>query len=187
LVSLRSADRSRESFRSDQPLEGAHRGPERPQPHGRTAVDRLHARLGHKLGLVVVDRLDPVSEEDPDGPVCVPPTKGGVVLERGIIAGQRPDTPAQARDQRLRPFLQNGEGIGTKEIAEGLVGRGVGNPPADQAAECPSVREAYRAGCTPHLLCRDAPRPPVVAADRRVRQPPVQVWKTHIYLVRVPV
>ena len=150
------------------------------------AVDRLHARLGHELGAVFAHRLDPVTEQHAHGSALVPFAKGSAILEHRVVPRQSPDAPAQAADQRAGALLEHGERIAAKQLAEGAVGRGVRNPPANQATERPRVREAYLEGCAPQLFGADPAGAAVVRPHDRIRQPTVEARGSHIYVLRVP-
>src|SRR5215207_5985802 len=167
-------DRKGKALGPDKPLEGPDGRPQRSEPQSGSGVGRVHARLRDELAPVPVEGLNPVGEEHTNRSLLVPLPKGGLIREHRIVAAQDPDAPAEARDERVRSLLEDGEGTATKEIAEGLLGRGPGYPPAHEAAERPGVGEAYRLRCTPELVGCDEAGATVTGPHGGIRQPTFQ-------------
>src|SRR3954468_8712379 len=107
---LGAARRDRQGLGSDEALEAAHDRPDGAQAQGRVAVDGLDAGLAHErrpaVGGVL---LDPVREEHADGAGLVPVRELLRVTQPGVVAGERPDAPAQAGDEMVLAVVEDGE------------------------------------------------------------------------------
>ena len=120
-----------------------------------------------------------MGEQDTNGALLVPVAESGGVGERRVVALEGPYPPAQARDHRPRSFLENREGVAAKQPPEGLVGRGAGDPPADQAAQCQGVGQPYVERRAPKLVGIDQTCTTMVGPDSRIREPVIEARKSH--------
>ena len=92
---LRPKHGRRERLGTHEAIERADHLPEHPQAKRCGAVDRLHASLRGQLRPAIRARCDPVREGHAHGAGLVPIAKGRRVGERGVVAGQGPDAPAE--------------------------------------------------------------------------------------------
>jgi tocopherol cyclase len=151
-VRLCPPHRSREPLRTHEALERADHPPEHPQASPCGAIDRLHASFRDQLRPTVGAGRAPLGEEHAHGAGLVPIPEGVRPLEAGIVAGQRPDAPAQSRDEQVRVLLEDGEGVRSKELAERLVSSRPRDPPTNEPTERTRVREPHPERRPPELV-----------------------------------
>ena len=86
------------------------------------------------------------------GAGLVPIAKGGGPVERWVVAGQRPDAPAEPGDEQVRVLLENGEGVRSKELLEGLISRRPRDSPTNDPPKRTRVREPQAKRRPPELI-----------------------------------
>ena len=162
---LRPAGRQREWFRSDEAFERADHSPHGLQAQTRADVDRLHPGLRPQLGAAVAEIADPVRERDADGAGLVPRRERLRAIQGRIVAGERPDPPAQTGDEAVLGFVEHVEGVGAEQL---VIRRGPlhsRDAPTDQAAQPPCLLQADARRRRPQVGGGRVRRPPVLAPD----------------------
>ena len=142
----------RERLGTHEALERADHPPEQAQAKRSSAVDRLDASRRDQLRPAIGARGDPVGEEHARGAGLVPIAKAGGPIELGVVTRQRPDAPAEPRDEQVRVLLEHGEGIRSKELPERLISGRPRDPPTNKPAERTRVREPQRERRSPELV-----------------------------------
>src|SRR5512133_184781 len=138
----------RQRLAADQALEDADYQPQRAQAYRRATVDRRHARLGDDRAAAPV-ALDPVGEQDADRAGLVPGAERLGPVEARVVAMQRPDAPAQARQRPLLALVENAERVVGQQLTKGPAPVEARDAPAHDAAERVRVVEAQVVGSRP--------------------------------------
>jgi hypothetical protein len=141
VVLLRLTHGRRERLGTHEAIERADHPPQRAQAQRCSAVDRLHASLRDQLRPAIGAGRGPVRDGHAHGAGLVPIAKAGGPGERGVVAGQRPDAPGEPGDEQVPVLLENGEGIRSKELPEGLVSRRPGDSPPNESPKRTRVRD----------------------------------------------
>ena len=143
----------------------------------RRSVGATRASL--KIVAAVVARRDPVSEEDADAARLVEARERGRVVDRRVVARERPDAPAQAGDRPALALGEHGEGLVCEQARERLVRRDAGDAPAHEAPDRPRLVQAHVARGGPQRVGVGRGVAPVPGADVRIGQPRVEVIADH--------